>query len=282
MHERLAHAVIASLLDPYILIAAGILAVRSLTFAKAGTLGWHWLVLIGFFIASVAVALSTGGVSFNRYTFAGTGSLAAALVITTSWRKPRQLIPTRFEGAAYKTLRTPIVLIAAIAVSAVVLVLATSTRVVSGVRNYAQQKIDFRYGAFRQSQAEENSFQAVAKLIPDGAHVLVSLSHAFLLPHANFTILFNDQPGRAGPPPFWSPSLDGRQTLKYLQDRGVDFLLVGSDFALPPPQAPGASLSQWDEKLRESGVWFARLVSSELSARTIYHDRFLRLIDLRP
>ena len=49
LHERLAHAVIASLLDPYILIAAGILAVRALTFAKAGTLGWHWLVLIGFF-----------------------------------------------------------------------------------------------------------------------------------------------------------------------------------------------------------------------------------------
>jgi hypothetical protein len=186
------------------------------------------------------------------------------------------LIPPSSRAQVAVAVATLVTIIVAVAI-------VTSTGRFNGLFASISDKIQARYAFMRQSEDEERAFESVTATIPEDARVLVFLPRAYLLPPGSFQIVVNDQPGRAGPPPFWPQTSSGTEVLSYLRSNAIDFVLVPGDLTVSLACNVGTPLSQWDRKLVESGCEFAMAVVSEpLSSRIVHQDSFVRLIDLRP
>jgi hypothetical protein len=154
----------------------------------------------------------------------------------------------------------------------------------SGIYRLAsiRSRIDVRFASMVQSPDEARSYARAADVIPDGASVLVTLVRAYLLPQGRFRILVHDQPGRAGPAPFWPANKDGRASLDYLRSQGVDFIVVGGLLTRPASCDSGARRTQWETEAEKAYCRFLMAITANaFASRAIYRDDFVTVIALR-
>lgn len=166
-----------------------------------------WLLAIaGFVLASCALVASTGGLAYERYSFPAVSALLAAAVLSfppLNWAWS----PSVLQGRRRTILAGLALAVAGVAVAAA-MTENRIHRVAASIRN----RIDIRFASMAQSGDEARSYARAADVIPNGASVLTTLVRAYLLPQGRFRVLVHDQPGRAGPAPFWPADADGQVT----------------------------------------------------------------------
>lgn len=272
--DRIVRAVIDLSSDFRLLAVLAVLAISASINSNTSQLTPAMWTGLGFVLATVAIAYSTGGLGLTRYTFPANTALLAALVLTTPWARIAAYIPSipsrsnglsRLAGAG---LATGLLAAGLFAVSYHQRLMA-----------YAASKIGNRYASMGQSESEASAFRHVESVIPDGAVVLSTLERTYLLRQGRFRILANDQPRGAGPAPFW-PSEPGAANLAgYLKSANVDFILIQSGLKRPANCDFSTDATHWARKLNETNCRFVwDITDPALTPSIVYSDPHVTLI----
>ncbi|MCP8936946.1 hypothetical protein NK718_00310 [Alsobacter sp. SYSU M60028] len=223
-------------------------------------------------VAALAIAQATEGIALLRYSFSFSIALPVAVLATARW-------PRAPSFAMARAGRSPFVAAAMLpAVSAAAGVWAVGPQ---ALLDSFDARLAPRYAAVRPSPAELASASAVTAALPEGATLVAYWPRAYLLPMGRNRILIDDQPGRAGPDPFWPPADDPEAVRAYLRGAGVDFVLATT----ADPDDACARLddpAQWYRRMYEGECAFRRFVESPaMRPRVRLADGVSWLIDLR-